>query len=347
VRQVARASRGLARRVNLIADKALLATFADNRHEIRGRDIRTAVRETAFADEAAHRFTPAHVVIVLLVTCVVAAAVWYAFRFGDLARLAASSPAFAALIATVAPAPARHSAPVVAVPVAPAHHAAARSAVTPQRPAPIPTATAPHADPAGTEKAAAKADAAAPTPDTTKTASVAIPVKAVAIPAAPASTPPADGIDQAHAVILARADPAPPTTPANLTHQDDATAAADAAPAAEPASDLLQQRLDATRRWLKDSATSGYSIQLMWSRDPDTLRTRIDAFAKMLESNKIFIYRIEKKRKTSMVVLYGSFDDRDAAKRALTQLPQTLKIYRPYLRTLSDIRQEAAEFSAS
>jgi septal ring-binding cell division protein DamX len=135
-------------------------------------------------------------------------------------------------------------------------------------------------------------------------------------------------------------DPATPADGADRHGKPDATAAA------QPPADLLQQRLAATRRWLVDPG-GHYSIQLMWSRDPDTLRTRIDDIAKMLESDEIFIYRIERKRKTSMVVLYGSFDDRNAAERALAQLPQALKIYRPYLRTLSDIRQEAAEFPAS
>jgi DamX protein len=191
-------------------------------------------------------------------------------------------------------------------------------------------------------KPADPANAAVATSGSAKTA---VPAAANAA-GTPTSVPPATPADPAPAAKLAKA--AAPATPAKTADHVDPHGDTDAMAAvpAQPASDLLQQRLSATRRWLNDPG-GRYSIQLMWSRDPDTLRTRIDDIAKMLERDKIFIYRIEKKRKTSMVVLYGSFDDRDAAERALAQLPQTLKVYRPYLRTLSDIRQEAAEFPAS
>ena len=49
VKRVARASQGLTRRVNLIADKALLAAFAENTHTIRARHIDAAVRDSEFS----------------------------------------------------------------------------------------------------------------------------------------------------------------------------------------------------------------------------------------------------------------------------------------------------------
>ncbi len=340
VRMITRASQGLARRVNLIADKALLATFADNRHEIRARDIRTAVGETAFAEAQGHRFHPARAALALLVICVIAAGVWYAFKAGGITRLAASSPAFAALVAMIAPAPApvQRSVTAGAAPADAAQGAAVRTRVNPQS-AGMHVANAEMAnkiEPAPTVDPAHVAAAA-----TRKMATVATPASAasVAAPAPPAHDSHSTDPTPAAAPVMTD-DPAMPAAGAGRHGKPDATAAA------QPPADLLLQRLAATRRWLVDPV-GRYSIQLMWSRDPDTLRTRIDDISKMLESDKIFIYRIERKRKTSMVVLYGSFDDRNAAERALAKLPQTLKIYRPYLRTLSDIRQEAAEFPAS
>ena len=50
VRQIARASRGLTRRVNILADKALLAAFTDNTRQIRSRHISSALRDSAFND---------------------------------------------------------------------------------------------------------------------------------------------------------------------------------------------------------------------------------------------------------------------------------------------------------
>jgi type II secretory pathway predicted ATPase ExeA len=52
VTQVARASLGLTRRVNLIADKALLAAFSENTHTVRPKHIEAAVRDSEFSQDA-------------------------------------------------------------------------------------------------------------------------------------------------------------------------------------------------------------------------------------------------------------------------------------------------------
>lgn len=53
VREITRISGGLTRRINLIADKALLAAFADNTHTLRQKHIDAAVRDSEFAREPA------------------------------------------------------------------------------------------------------------------------------------------------------------------------------------------------------------------------------------------------------------------------------------------------------
>jgi len=52
VRSIARASRGLTRRVNILADKSLLAAYTDNTRNIQPRHIRIALRDSAFNDGA-------------------------------------------------------------------------------------------------------------------------------------------------------------------------------------------------------------------------------------------------------------------------------------------------------
>lgn len=49
VRDIARISGGLTRRINLITDKALLAAFSENTHSIRKKHIDAAVRDSEFA----------------------------------------------------------------------------------------------------------------------------------------------------------------------------------------------------------------------------------------------------------------------------------------------------------
>ena len=71
VRQIARASRGLTRRVNILADKALLAAFTDNTRQIRPRHISSALRDSAFNDtlrqQPAWRWPAAALTIMLAV----------------------------------------------------------------------------------------------------------------------------------------------------------------------------------------------------------------------------------------------------------------------------------------
>ncbi len=49
VREIARASRGLTRRINILADKALLAAFAGGVHRITSRHVRAAARDSEFS----------------------------------------------------------------------------------------------------------------------------------------------------------------------------------------------------------------------------------------------------------------------------------------------------------
>ncbi len=58
VKMIARASGGLTRRVNLIADKALLAAFSENTHTLKPRHIEAALRDSEFSHIAV-RATPA------------------------------------------------------------------------------------------------------------------------------------------------------------------------------------------------------------------------------------------------------------------------------------------------
>src|SRR5688572_26266073 len=50
VNAIGKASEGLTRRINLIADKALLAAFSDNTHTIRLKHVKAAVRDSEFSN---------------------------------------------------------------------------------------------------------------------------------------------------------------------------------------------------------------------------------------------------------------------------------------------------------
>ena len=68
VRELTRHSRGLLRRVNILADKALLAAFAANARQVRGKHVRLAARDSAFAMQPTWRpalFTAGLIALVL------------------------------------------------------------------------------------------------------------------------------------------------------------------------------------------------------------------------------------------------------------------------------------------
>ena len=52
IRRIVRASRGLTRRINLIADKALMAAFSENTHTIKATHVKAAARDSAFGEGA-------------------------------------------------------------------------------------------------------------------------------------------------------------------------------------------------------------------------------------------------------------------------------------------------------
>jgi MSHA biogenesis protein MshM len=124
VQCIARASRGLTRRINLIADKALLAAFSENTHTIRLAHVKDAVRDSAFGhEEGARRGMQAAWGLGLLATGALGGALAYALLFesvrppGDAPRIANLTAAAVATAASPSPAipssaPAAHPAPV-------------------------------------------------------------------------------------------------------------------------------------------------------------------------------------------------------------------------------------------
>jgi hypothetical protein len=53
IRELARHSKGLLRRINILADKALLAAFAANARQVKAAHVRLAARDSAFATAGA------------------------------------------------------------------------------------------------------------------------------------------------------------------------------------------------------------------------------------------------------------------------------------------------------
>lgn len=80
IREIARISGGLTRRINLITDKALLAAFSENTHSIRQKHIDAAIRDSEFAQKHLPPTTRPRLLqgVVLIVVGMAAGAALYA-----------------------------------------------------------------------------------------------------------------------------------------------------------------------------------------------------------------------------------------------------------------------------
>jgi MSHA biogenesis protein MshM len=288
---IARTTAGLTRRVNIVADKALLSAFAENTHNVSLKHVRAAVADSEFSDaRPASRkgWGPGALAVTagLAGLSVAAALIAYQQYRGDSPQppLAASSGA------TEAQAAATTS-------ISPPDQAAAATQALPQPPA--------------------HADAGAPN------------VSAAVVSAASAMNGPTDV-----------GPPAASTEPPNAAVPSTGPNSNRPAEPGASGTDLLEQRLLATQRWLAQEEGGIYSIQLLGSNDPQMLMNYLQSLSDYIEINKIFVYRTVANQEPSMTVLYGAFPARIDAIRSLDALPADLKSNRPYIRTVQGIRSE-------
>jgi len=274
VKTIARASQGLTRRVNLIADKALLAAFSENTHTITRKHVAAAVRDSEFGQHAARRTGPRYVWGTALV-----------------AGGAALGIATYALVQDTGPR---------TIAGAQAPGAAASVEAAPRLPAPVASPALPQEGAASAGDSVAGGSLSAP----------ALPPAAVASGARPSS-------------------------------DKSGGAGTGGAP------DVLEARLAATREWLATETQTHYTIQLLGASNAEQLKRHLNDIAKLIEMNKLFVYRTVAGEKPFLTVLYGSFSEHRAAREALEKLPASLKANRPFLRTVKGVKGEMQRVQSS
>ncbi len=310
-----RASRGLTRRINLVADKALLAAFAEGTHNVILRHVRAAVRDSEFSDLPRSRSPApfAYALGGLAIGGVIGVAVFAAYQTLLAPPGPASVPTVTTLVDTALPAAQTASnAPT-----------AAAGAALPARQAPNPalTATTP-----GRERSAS-----ANGPATEARSTPARGPNSIAA-AAPLSAQGSAAATGAQSGATPQPTPQPGFAETNLAAGDRGSTAGD----------VLEQRLRATDQWLAEQNGTVYSIQLLGTNNPELLRDYFKTIAKYLEIEKVYVYRTMANQRPSMTLLYGNFVDRAEVNRVLQSLPEELKTNRPYYRTIQGVRSEIA-----
>jgi len=322
VARIARASDGLTRRINILADKALLAAFSEGAHAVTAREARAAIADSEFAPPwRARRPVAAYLAMGAGGLALGLGAAWY-FLPGD-------------------PAPAQPARPVPA-PSAPAPSTSAPvpMATPPSNPAPVAMAT-PLSTPASSVPALSVPAPSASAPSAPASPAPNPPVSPV--PAAPSATP-----------ALASAAPAPPMHPSSV-------AGAPAATPGTSATQLLQReqlvrlagygagrnplllaRLEATRELLETEPDARYSLELYITENSDP--ARIERFLMrardLVPLDEIFVLPLETGGRYRIWALYGVYADRAAAQEGRQQLPPKYQqAFRPYPRSFAELRR--------
>jgi len=252
---IGKASHGLMRRVNILADKALLAAFVENTHTIKEQHVQAAIRDS--------EMTPMH-------------------KWGNRRNLSmvGGITLFAAILAGAGWFMGRNH----------------QDIPTPDQIVPL------------TNLATASATVSAPTapiessPLATTTAS------------APARSAPAPAISTTAPPVVATSNI---ITVAPITQ-------AQAPASTVPSNSLLQQRLDATHAMLSSSSKGSVSIQLFYT--DNTQPERMEGFLKRADKlgvlNEIYVLPIRLNGRNAYRAIYGVYPNSDAARNAITSLPQ-------------------------
>lgn len=308
IAKLAHAAQGLIRRVNILADKALLAAFADNVYQVSPKHVKAAIADSEFGVEQIKKTLQTRWLLGLLGLLVLAALLAYAVL------------TFKAMHAT-------------------SKSATANQPLTNQLPqqANVNKGLAPKTAPLAL---AATAEQTV-TSTVSTTPSIAIPSlptsSAISGTAPSLSTPPvAASAAATNSVTVVANTPAAtsslPTTPPAQTVS---------APAPVPS--LLASRIEMTRQWLQTSSPDTVTIQILGTADEALLKQQLTFLVQSLELDKLYVYLTQVNSQHFYAVVYGSYVDRAAAYQALKKLPEHIQKNRPQLRTVGGIVDETSK----
>lgn len=316
-RRIARISGGLTRRVNILADKALLAAYTQQMHVVNPAHVRIAAIDAEYVTRRSAR-PPWWLIATLFAAAGIVA--WQQLRTPPAAPTRDVAGATAPGIATpadeappaaqaerTAPAPSRAiiSTPEIAAPIEPPEEAPAREQTREDAsPPPAPESRTTDTPPLAVAKAGAPDSATVEEPTLT------------------ALTPPTD------APVAARAEGDTPTPPAPDIPDD---------PRFGPAANAA---LAAQARWLEKAADDSWFIQLHTNTGIDVagLEHQITDAQSALPGEQIRLYAATVGANTRTGVIFGEFDSEADAQAAIRALPARYRAAGAYIRQVRRLR---------
>ena len=319
VRRIVKASEGLTRRVNILADKSLLAAFADNAHGITAGHVNRAIRDSEFYHPSISKAK------IGLAAGGVAAGLALGLGLHYLLSPPALPPAQPAAI-SAAPAQPAAVAPSVAVPER-ADAAAAPVQQQMAQPAGVPPMT-----PAPAAAAAIAQPQPVPAP---------VAARAIAPPVAAAQTAPAAPAAAAAPVA------AMPTAATAMDHVDTPAGAKPGMknylPPMPAAGKLTRERFAATQEWLKRAPGDHYSIQLLTAGTRDLRRIEellARAAGRNLNLSDFYVYSVKIDEQQHYRLAYGLYPTLADANLAITGLPPVYRQFAPFQRSVERMRSQ-------
>jgi type II secretory pathway predicted ATPase ExeA/septal ring-binding cell division protein DamX len=319
---IARTSEGLTRRINILADKTLLAAFADGQHEVTAKHARAAVRDSEFAQGRG------------------ASARWWLIGAGIAAGLLAGAAvhyfnlnrAGAPAAGSSAPRPANSGPQVIESPSAPRAGREPELPALPVRPAaPVDAMAATSGTPAAVADHAAtvaepRPEPAAPAPAPGTPTTSAIPAGAPSPSISLAASPPAAALPRA-----ADAPKAPPPAPPG--------------PTPPTAGKLTQERFAATQQWLRTAPSGHYTIQLLTvsAGDVAVLERFLRQATDHVELSDLRVYSVKLGGQQHYAATYGLYPSLEETITAMGDLPSTFKARGPYHRSVTLMRRQNQE----
>jgi type II secretory pathway predicted ATPase ExeA len=326
LRAIAQESEGLTRRINILADKSLLAAFADNSHQVTAKHAAAAVRDSGFKRSGVRIGGRAGLLAAGAAAGLALGVGWHFFQAGSMPG-APPAPTGAA---------AQHAAGTGPGPDSGA--GAKPSAAPAQQPAHTPLQAATAAGAPATAPAAPSLPASAPTPPS-------LPASAPSDPAPAAAAQTADPAPPVPASSAAPAPSPPPPAAGTLARATAVPAAGTGAmrqPPPPAGGRLALDRFAATQAWLGAAPGDHYSIQLATMSEAETedLERLLRQAAELLNPDELYVYGVRINGRQHYRAAYGNFPSADAAARAIDDLPATLKSRRPYQRSVDAMRAQ-------
>lgn len=285
-------SEGIVRRINILADKALLAAFADNTHSIQVKHVKEAIRDSEFSNtRASYPHLRLAIGLALSVALIIAADIAWRTYLQNAVSSRTPQPALAQR-PLQAPLKAGASTAIIAAP---------------------------------SVNTSAKSSGAASTVLPVNQVDVATVPLAISAPLIPATTE-----------ISSEVKPAKTTVAAQKSSEVSEVSAK-----TKLAGNLFQQRLEASKYWLRDTPPGHYTVQLVLVDAANT--KEIQQFLKKTGGDvgidQLYLYPTRIGGLSRFGIVYSSFASRDEALQNRIELEHKLN-YRGQLRTVGGLHLE-------